>query len=195
MYNTIVTLKKGEGRTLKAGGAWVYDNEIDSIMGSFENGDIVTVHDFDGYFLGYGFINTKSKITVRILSRKKDTVIDDAFLEERVQAAWDYRKQVIDTGSCRLIFGEADFLPGIVVDKFADVLVVESLALGIDKLKQQILDAVKRVLEKTELQFAAFMNAAMPRCGSRKAWSVTRALSESRLIPEWKLWKTASNIL
>ena len=148
MYNTIVTLKKGEGRTLKAGGAWVYDNEIDSIMGSFENGDIVTVHDFDGYFLGYGFINTKSKITVRILSRKKDTVIDDAFLEERVQAAWDYRKQVIDTGSCRLIFGEADFLPGIVVDKFADVLVVESLALGIDKLKQQILDAVKRVLGK-----------------------------------------------
>lgn len=148
MYNTIVTLKKGEGRTLKAGGVWVYDNEIDSIMGSFENGDIVTVHDFDGYFLGYGFINTKSKITVRILSRKKDTVIDDVFLEERVQAAWDYRKQVIDTGSCRLIFGEADFLPGIVVDKFADVLVVESLALGIDKLKQQILDAVKRVLAK-----------------------------------------------
>ena len=148
MYNTIVTLKKGEGRTLKAGGAWVYDNEIDSIMGSFENGDIVTVHDFDGYFLGYGFINTKSKITVRILSRKKDTVIDDAFLEERVQAAWDYRKQVIDTGSCRLIFGEADFLPGFVVDKFADVLVVESLALGIDKLKQQILDAIKRVLAK-----------------------------------------------
>ena len=148
MYNTIVTLKKGEGRTLKAGGAWVYDNEIDSIMGSFENGDIVTVHDFDGYFLGYGFINTKSKITVRILSRKKDTVIDDVFLEERVQAAWDYRKQVIDTGSCRLIFGEADFLPGIVVDKFADVLVAESLALGIDKLKQQILDAVKRVLAK-----------------------------------------------
>ncbi len=148
MYNTIVTLKKGEGRTLKAGGAWVYDNEIDSIMGSFENGDIVTVHDFDGYFLGYGFINTKSKITVRILSRKKDTVIDDAFLEERVQAAWDYRKQVIDTGSCRLIFGEADFLPGIVVDKFADVLVVESLALGVDKLKLQILDAVKRVLAK-----------------------------------------------
>ena len=148
MYNTIVTLKKGEGRTLKAGGAWVYDNEIDSIMGSFENGDIVTVHDFDGYFLGYGFINTKSKITVRILSRKKDTVIDDAFLEERVQAAWDYRKQVIDTGSCRLIFGEADFLPGIVVDKFSDVLVVESLALGIDKLKLQILEAVKRVLAR-----------------------------------------------
>ena len=148
MYDTIVTLKKGEGRTLKAGGAWIYDNEIDSIWGSFENGDIVTVHDFDGYFMGYGFINTNSKLTVRMLSRKKDTVIDDAFLESRVQAAWDYRKQVIDTSSCRLIFGEADFLPGIVVDKFADVLVVESLALGIDKLKPQILEAAKRVLAK-----------------------------------------------
>ncbi len=148
MYDTIVTLKKGEGRTLKAGGAWIYDNEIDSILGSFENGDIVTVHDFDGYFMGYGFINTNSKLTVRMLSRKKDTVINDAFLEGRVQAAWDYRKQVIDTSSCRLIFGEADFLPGIVVDKFADVLVVESLALGIDKLKPQILEAAKRVLAK-----------------------------------------------
>lgn len=148
MYDTVVTLKKGEGRTLKAGGAWIYDNEIDRIEGSFENGDIITVHDFDGFFLGYGFINDNSKLTVRMLSRKKDTVIDDAFLESRVQAAWDYRKQVIDTSSCRLIFGEADFLPGIVVDKFADVLVVESLALGIDKLKLQIIEAVKRVLAK-----------------------------------------------
>ncbi len=148
MYDVIVTLKKGEGRALKAGGAWIYDNEIESITGGFENGDIVTVHDFDGFFLGYGFINTKSKLTVRILSRKKGTVIDDAFLEKRVQDAWDYRKQVIDTESCRLIFGEADFLPGIVVDKFSDVLVVESLALGIDKLKIRILEAVKRVLAK-----------------------------------------------
>ncbi|MCH5270617.1 MAG: class I SAM-dependent rRNA methyltransferase [Lachnospiraceae bacterium] len=148
MYDAVVTLKKGEGRILKAGGAWVYDNEIASIKGSFENGDIVTVEDFDGFFLGYGFINTKSKLTVRMLSRKKNTVIDDAFLESRVQKAWDYRKQVIDTGSCRLLFGEADFLPGIVVDKFEDVLVVESLALGIDKLKLQIIEAIKQVLAK-----------------------------------------------
>lgn len=148
MYDTVVKLKKGEGRTLKAGGAWVYDNEIASVKGSFENGDIITVEDFDGFFLGYGFINTKSKLTVRILSRKKDTVIDDAFLESRVQKAWDYRKEVIDTGSCRLLFGEADFLPGIVVDKFEDVLVVESLALGIDKLKPKIVEAIKKVLAK-----------------------------------------------
>lgn len=146
MYHTIVTLKKGEGRTLKAGGMWVYDNEIDTIMGTFDNGDIVTVQDFDGYFMGYGYINTKSKITIRLLSRKKDAVIDEAFMENRVRDAWEYRKQTIDTGSCRLIFGEADFLPGIVIDKFADVLVVESLALGIDRWKLTIVNALKKVL-------------------------------------------------
>ena len=146
MYDTIVTLKQKEGRTLKAGGAWVYDNEIASILGSFENGDIVTIHDFDGFFLGYGFINTNSKITIRLLSRKKGTVIDDAFLTMRVKAAWEYRKQTIDTSCCRLVFGEADFLPGIVIDKFSDVLVVESLALGIDRLKPRILSCLVRVL-------------------------------------------------
>lgn len=146
MYQTIVTLKKGEGRALKAGGMWVYDNEIESIVGSFENGDVVAVHDFDGYFLGCGFINTNSKITIRLLARKKDTVINEAFMEQRVRDAWEYRKLTIDTSSCRLIFGEADFLPGIVIDKFSDVLVVESLALGIDKWKLTIVDALKKVL-------------------------------------------------
>lgn len=146
MYQTIVTLKKGEGRTLKAGGAWVYDNEIDSVCGDFEEGDIVEVHDFDGYCMGCGYINTKSRITVRLLSRKKDAVIDAAFMERRVRDAWEYRKQTIDTGSCRVIFGEADFLPGIVVDKFADVLVVESLALGIERWKNVIVDALKQAM-------------------------------------------------
>ena len=146
MYNTTVTLKKGEGRTLKAGGMWVFDNEIASILGTFENGDIVNIHDFDGYFMGYGYINTNSKITIRLLARKKDTVIDEAFFEQRVRDAWNYRKETIDTSSCRLIFGEADFLPGIVIDKFSDVLVVESLALGIDKWKLVIIDALKKVL-------------------------------------------------
>lgn len=146
MDQAIVTLKKGEGRTLKAGGAWVYDNEIESILGSFENGDVVTVHDFDGYCMGCGYINTRSKITVRLLSRRKDAVIDEAFLEQRVRDAWEYRRQTIDTSSCRVIFGEADFLPGIVVDKFSDVLVVESLALGIDRWKVAIVNALKKVM-------------------------------------------------
>ena len=151
MYKTTVILKKGEGRTLKAGGLWVFDNEIAKIDGEFENGDIVAVLDFDGYFMGYGFINTKSKITVRLLTRKKDDVVDEKFIEKRVRDAWNYRKDTIDTSSCRIIFGEADFLPGIVVDKFSDVLVVESLALGIDKLKPMILDCLKKVLAEDNI--------------------------------------------
>ena len=146
MEQAIVQIKKGEGRSLKAGGMWIYDNEIASITGDFQNGDLVAVEDFDGYPLGQGFINTKSKLTVRMMSRKKGTVIDEAFLEMRVRNAWEYRKNTVDTSSCRLIFGEADFLPGIVVDKFSDVLVVESLALGIDRLKPVILDKLKQVL-------------------------------------------------
>ena len=146
MNETIVMLKKGEGRVLKAGGAWVYDNEIDCIKGEFQEGDLVTVCDFDGYCMGQGYINTRSKIVVRLLSRSKDAVIDEAFMERRVRDAWEYRKQTIDTACCRLIFGEADFLPGIVVDKFSDVLVVESLALGIDRWKNVIAEALKRVL-------------------------------------------------
>lgn len=146
MSEAIVTLKKGEGRMLKSGGLWIFDNEIASILGSFEDGDIVAVHDFDGYGLGKGFINRNSKIRVRMMTRNRHQEIDEAFLKMRVQEAWDYRKKVSDTGSCRVIFGEADFLPGLVVDKFSDVLVVQSLALGIDCLKDQIVELLKEVL-------------------------------------------------
>ena len=146
MESAIVRIKKGSGRSLKAGGMWIYDNEIDTIKGDFENGDLVAVEDFDGYFLGRGFINTRSTIAVRLLSRRRDSVIDDDFLEMRVRNAWNYRKEVTDTSCCRVIFGEADFLPGIVVDKFSDVLVVESLALGIDRLKPVIIEKLKKVL-------------------------------------------------
>lgn len=146
MESATVRIKKGEGRALKAGGLWIYDNEIDAITGAYTDGDLVSVEDFDGYPLGCGFLNTKSKIAVRMMSRKKGTVIDGDFLEMRVRNAWEYRKATVDTESCRLIFGEADFLPGIVVDKFSDVLVVESLALGIDRLKPVILEKVKKVL-------------------------------------------------
>ena len=142
----IVHTKKGEARSLKAGGMWIYDNEIARIEGEFENGDMVKVLDFDGYVLGSGFINTRSKLTVRMMSRKKDAVIDENFIEMRVRNAWEYRKATVDTSSCRLIFGEADFLPGIVIDKFSDILVVESLALGIDRWKPVILEKLKKVL-------------------------------------------------
>ena len=146
MNETIVTLKQGEGRSFKAGGLWIYDNEIESIRGTFKNGAIVTVHDFNGYPLGRGFINQSSKIRVRMMTRDAAQEIDSAFLERRVRAAWEYRKKTVDTSACRVIFGEADFLPGLVIDKFADVLVVESLALGIDKMKLEIVELLKKVL-------------------------------------------------
>ncbi len=149
--NTIVTLKKGEGRTIKSGGAWIYDNEIDSVTGRFKNGDIVRVHDFDGYSMGSGFINQNSKIRIRMLTRKPDREITPEFLRERVKAAWEYRKTVMpsaDLNCCRIIFGEADWLPGLTVDKYSDVLVVECLALGMENLKLIILDALKDILEK-----------------------------------------------
>lgn len=143
----IVNLKKGEGRTLKAGGMWVYDNEIASTMGEIVDGGLVEVHDFDGYFMGIGYINRRSKITVRMMNRRTRE-IDRAFIEQRVRACVDYRKHTVDMSSCRLIFGEADFLPGIVIDKFSDVLVVESLALGIDRFKPLIVELLKQVLKE-----------------------------------------------
>ncbi|MEY8535039.1 class I SAM-dependent rRNA methyltransferase [Blautia pseudococcoides] len=148
MSLAIATLKKGEGRSLKAGGPWIYDNEIASILGSFENGDMVVVHDFDGYPLGRGFINTNSKIRIRMMTRRSEQEINEDFLRKRVWDAWEYRKKTVDTSSCRVIFGEADFLPGLVVDKFSDVLVVQSLALGIDRLKGKILELLKEEMAK-----------------------------------------------
>lgn len=144
----VVRLKKGEGRMLKAGGAWIYDNEIDTITGTFENGDLVTVEDFDGYGMGTGFINQNSKIRVRMMTRKKDQPVDESFLAMRVRDCINYRLRTIDMRSCRLIFGEADFLPGIVVDKFNDILVVQSLALGMDRMKMTIIEQCKKQLKE-----------------------------------------------
>ena len=146
MEQAAVILKKGEGRTLKAGGAWIFDNEIDKVEGTPEDGSLVEVRDFDGYGMGTGFYNSRSKIRVRMMSRKAGQPIDRDFLRMRVQNAWDYRKKTVDTSSCRIIFGEADFLPGLVVDKFSDVLVVQSLALGIDRMKEENLSLLVEVL-------------------------------------------------
>ena len=145
-------IRKGQARELKGGGAWIYDNEIGHMEGSYRNGDIVSVRDFDGYFLGYGFINEASRIRIRMLARKEQDVITPRFLYGRVLAAWNYRKHVIDTSSCRVIFGEADFLPGLTVDKYEDILVVESLALGMDRLKTLCLACLVQVLDKDGIQ-------------------------------------------
>ena len=148
MENGGVYLKKGEGRSMKAGGPWVYDNEVERIEGEPLDGDVVSVHDYNGFCLGKGFLNRRSKLRVRMLTRNRNQEIDEAFLRTRVENAWEYRKKVVDTGSCRVIFGEADFLPGLVVDKFSDVLVVQSLALGMDRYKSFILQTLTELMAK-----------------------------------------------
>lgn len=149
MSNSVVTLKKGEGRYLKQGGLWIYDNEIDTIKGTFKNGDVVSVCDFDGYPMGKGYINQNSKIRVRMLTRDPKTEINDDFWKMRLQNAWNYRKTVMseaDLNCTRIVFGEADFIPGIVIDKYDDVLVVEALALGILQFKDLIVSLLKSIL-------------------------------------------------
>lgn len=146
MSFAVVTLKKGEGRMLKSGGAWIFDNEIDSVLGEFDDGDIVLVHDFDGYPMGRGFINRHSKIRVRMLTRNIDQEIDEEFFRMRLKDAWEYRKKTVDTSSCRIVFGEADFLPGMVIDKFSDVLVFQALALGIDRYKELLIGLLREIL-------------------------------------------------
>ncbi len=154
--HTVVTLKKGEGRTLKAGGLWIYSNEIDTITGRFKNGDVVTVRDFDGYPMGKGFINQNSKIRIRMMTRQAGQEIDETFLKMRIEHAWNYRKTVLagnadiktceDRQACRVIFGEADFLPGFVADKYADVLVIQCLALGMEQFKLTVVELIKQTL-------------------------------------------------
>lgn len=142
----VVRLKKGEGRKLKSGGLWIFDNEIDTISKDYNNGDNVYIEDFDGFPMGIGFINDHSTIRIRLLTRNPKQVIDEDFWEKRVRDAWEYRKKTVDTSSCRIIFGEADLFPGLVVDKYETVLVVESLALGIDKRKELIVSLLRKVL-------------------------------------------------
>lgn len=143
-----VRLKKGGGRLMKSGGSWIFDNEIAGVEGVYANGDLVEILDFDGYPLGIGFINMHSKIRVRMLTRDARERVDSSFFKKRVRDAWEYRKSTVDTSSCRILFGEADFLPGITIDKYEDVLVVESLALGIDRYKEEIVALTKETLSE-----------------------------------------------
>ena len=143
-----VKLKRNEGRTISAGGLWVFDNEIDTVDGTYENGDIVEVVSFKDDYLGYGYINDNSKIRIRILSRNKNDFIDREFFKQRFLDAWNYRKSVVDTVCCRIVFSDSDRLPGLVVDKFNDVLVFEIDTLGMDIRKNILVDTLMEVLRE-----------------------------------------------
>lgn len=148
---TIVTLKKNEGRTISSGGLWIFYNEIQDIKGEYNNGDIVEVESYKNDFIGYGYINDYSKIRIRILSRNKNEIIDDNFFIEKFKKAWNYRKKVIDTNCCRVVFSDSDRLPGLIVDKFNDVLVFEIDTLGMDVRKKQLVECLQKVLKEDGL--------------------------------------------
>jgi len=141
-----VTLRKTRETRVRGGHPWIYASEIEKVEGAFENGDIVDVADFRGKFIGRGFYNPQSQISLRILTRN-DEACDRAFFAKRIQEAWDYRKLLCDPDSCRLIYSESDFLPGLVVDKYGDVLVLQSLSLGIERIKDMIADLLMEIVQ------------------------------------------------
>lgn len=140
-----VTLKPGEDKDLRSGRLWIFDNEIAGIQGEVVPGGIVDVFSTRGTFLGRGFCNMRSKIRVRLLTREREE-INDAFFRRRLSQAIDLRRRLGHFGACRLIFGEADFLPGLTVDKFADVLVIQIAALGMERFKDAIVDCLAELL-------------------------------------------------
>ncbi len=142
---TIVQLNKKISRRIESGHPWIYNNEIDKINGAYQPGDTVQVITHDKKFVGQGYINPQSQIIVRLLTRKKEDIIDANFFYQKLLAAWEYRKQIGYTENCRLVFGEADYLPQLIIDKFNDYFVIQTLALGIDKWKPEIVAALQKI--------------------------------------------------
>jgi 23S rRNA (cytosine1962-C5)-methyltransferase len=143
-----VILNKKRKKRLEAGHPWVFANEIDRMEGEAQPGDIVTVQQNNGKFLARGYYNPRSQIAVRVMSYHPTEEIDQEFFTRRIRQAWAYRRRFVeDTNACRLVYGEADFLPGLIVDKFGDVLVIQVLSLGMDVRKPLVLEALKTVFE------------------------------------------------
>ena len=136
-----VFLRKTRESRVHSGHPWVFLSDTEKVEGAFENGDVADVGSWRGTFLGRAFYNPKSQIALRMLTTH-DEPVDEAFFRRRVEAAWAWRQRFCDPMSCRLVFSESDFLPGLIVDKFGDVLVVQSLFLGIEKWKDVIVRAL-----------------------------------------------------
>lgn len=150
-------LYKGKSKRAEGGRPWIYTDEINEYDGEYSNGDIVEVYNHKGYFIGKGYINDQSKITIRILTRDINEDIDREFFKKRLNNAWEYRKTVIDTSSCRFVFGEADLLPGLTIDKFEDYYVIQISTLGMDQFRDTIVDILvndfnaKGVYERSDI--------------------------------------------
>lgn len=139
--------KKISQRVVVNGHPWIFANEVNIVEGEVEPGDIVEVYTHDKKFVGKGYINPASQILVRLLTRDKNETIDEEFFYQRLLKAWQYRQQIGYKENCRLIFGEADYLPQLIIDKFNDYFVIQTLALGIDKWKPAIVAALEKIFQ------------------------------------------------
>lgn len=140
-----VILRKKIGHRVLNGHPWIFSNEIDMMDDQLEGGDIADVFTSEGKFVGRGYVNPRSTITVRLLTRQRDEMIDAAFFHRRIKKAWDYRRRLGYVENCRLIFGEADDMPQLIIDKFNDHFVIQTLALGIDRWKPEIVAALQDI--------------------------------------------------
>src|SRR6476620_4183817 len=141
---TNVTLKRKIAPRIVNGHPWIFNNEINNIEGAVTPGDIVDVQFADGSFTGLGYINPQSQIAVRLLTRKKED-INDAFFYNRILKAWHYRQKTGYVENCRLVFGEADYLPSLIIDKFNDYFSIQTMSLGMDKWKPAIVKALEQI--------------------------------------------------
>ena len=146
-----IILKKNIGLRIENGHPWIFGNEIAETKESMKPGDIVTVFNSDKKFIGKGFINPKSQIAIRLMTRNENEVIDDRFIRNRIEAAWNYRKKIGYTENCRLVFGEADGLPGLIIDKFGEHFVIQTLALGMDFWKPAIVLSLQEIFKSEKI--------------------------------------------
>ena len=144
---TKVYLKRKISRRIENGHPWIFGNEIENVEGDAAGGSIVDVFTFDKKFMGRGYINMQSQIAVRLLTRDRAEPIDDTFFYNRLATAWEYRQRLGYTENCRLVFGEADFLPALIIDKFNDYFVVQTLSLGMDRWKAAIVSALETLFK------------------------------------------------
>lgn len=140
-----IYLKNKIGKRIADGHPWIFANEIADEKGEYKNGDIVEVYTLNHNYVGTGYINAASQIKVRLLTRDQKEVINEEFFYHRILKAWKYRQTLGYIENCRLIFGEADELPALIIDKFNDYFVIQTMALGIDIWKPAIVKALQRI--------------------------------------------------
>ncbi len=144
---TKVYLKRKISRRVESGHPWIFANEVGLVEGEVNGGDTVEVYTHDKKFVGKGYINPKSQILVRLLTRERGEMIDDGFFRNRLRQAWEYRQRIGYTENCRLVFGEADDLPALIIDKFNEYFVIQTLALGMDRWKPAIVAALEELFQ------------------------------------------------